>query len=124
MTDQRSLPEALREFCEDRRRPLVLLVGILILLLLPNLAGCSPYWVRTSEPVPVFAVIEIDTVVCGDTALGLLGCADMRTGIIYVKRGHPHRDCIEAHERKHLAGWSHRPGRPLALDCGDGRIIP
>ena len=36
MTD-RTLPKALAEFCEDRRRPLGLLIGILLLLL----AGCA-----------------------------------------------------------------------------------
>ena len=33
---------------------------------------------------------------------------------------------VAAHERKHLAGWSHpvNAPRPLAIDCGDGRIYP
>ena len=38
MTAPRSLPEALTEFAEDRRRPLGLVVGILLLVLIQVLA--------------------------------------------------------------------------------------
>jgi len=43
MTD-RTLPECLHDWAEDRRRPLVLLVGILLLLL----AGCASEPAKTS----------------------------------------------------------------------------
>ena len=90
------------------------------------MTGCTPYWVRDAEPVPVFAVVEVDLVECGGLLADNLGCAHRSTGLIQIKRGLTQyvRDCIEAHERKHLAGWSHDVGRPLAIDCGDGRIIP
>ena len=104
-------------------RPQYALLGALVLLALV-LAGCSPYWVKDSAPVPVFAVVEVDMVNCLGLSADILGCADRSTGLIQIKRGHPLKDCIEAHERKHLAGWSHRPGRPLGIDCGDGRIYP
>src|SRR3990167_8407647 len=92
------------------------------------LAGCStvPYWVQDVKPVTVFAVIEVNYVRCGDDAMNIVGCANHLTGLIQIKRGHPLRDCIETHERKHLAGWSHPANAPLplAFDCGDGRIYP
>ncbi len=52
MTDSRSLPESIAEFCSDRRRPLGLLVGILLLLL----AGCA------ADPIapPTECVTEIE----------------------------------------------------------------
>jgi len=91
------------------------------------LAGCSatPYWVRDAEPVPVLAVVEVDVVRCGGEALGLLGCANRHTGRIEIKRGHPLRDCIETHERRHLEKGESHDNRPtFAYDCGDGRVIP
>src|SRR3990167_10267863 len=53
------------------------------------LAGCStvPYWVKDVEPVPVFAVIEVDYVRCADDAMNIVGCANHLTGLIQIKRG-------------------------------------
>ncbi len=53
MTD-RTLPEALAEFCEDRRRPLGLAVAILLFVLL---AGCAQVPIATGPAMQQVAVV-------------------------------------------------------------------
>ena len=93
------------------------------LLLIILLSGCSPYWVKTHEPVEHFRTVYVDYP-CGLHEVN--GCVVRHRGIIELRKGMTEAEawCALNHEKKHLAGYSH-PGahRGFAVDCGNGEIL-
>jgi hypothetical protein len=93
----------------------------LIYALLALLAGCASapeYWVRTWEG----AVHEPQVVLVGHVpashahAHGWTVCnRAARACTIYI-RADADRACVEAHERRHAAGWEH-PAYSVSLIC-------
>lgn len=119
MTDPRTFREALTEFCSDRRRPLVVIVAVLVLLLASGCAGFEqiPYWVQDRQPVAVTATIwSPENPVCN--GVESWACADPITGVVTISLLSPPLlwGCLLEHEKRmHLElGYSHRTdGRSL-----------
>jgi hypothetical protein len=92
----------------------------LILLSSLALAACAsdPYWVKTwegaREPVEV---VVVDRLASNWTHVHGWTVCDKAAGrcTIYV-RSSADRACIEAHERRHAAGWDH-PDYPVSFAC-------
>mgnify|MGYP001566351051 CR=1 FL=1 len=104
---------------------LVLATAAVIFAVVVLTAGCAgaPYWSATHAPILLRGVVEVERPGGEDQ----FGYANYRTGMIELQPGlKPElRDCVLAHERRHFAGYSHEPReRVLAVDCGDGRVMP
>jgi hypothetical protein len=104
--------------------------GIICLGLFTLLGGCASdsYWVKTHDPIEVKHVVSLDYPCTTRWYQNKpsLGCANYPTNTIEIKRplSQLHRGCVEGHERKHFAGFSHDIERPhYATDCGNGTLM-
>ena len=101
-------------------------VALLVLLL----SGCAaaPYWTPANrEAVLNPRVLEVEVLPAKCLAHSTWACYVPEEFTIYISRQVPPlpglRECAEAHERKHAAGWTHETGRKVfAVDCGDGTL--
>ena len=110
---------------EDRAFRIPALVGLVcLLLMLYLLEGCASngYWEQTHSPYPVRRVIYVEHP-CGRTDID--GCAHYESGTVQIKIGLREnlRACVEAHERKHFAGFTHPNIGGFSTDCGDGTMV-
>lgn len=83
----------------------------------PANVGPSQYWQKTWEGAaeePQFVIIDQSP--WGQGVKGWTACdKDKRQCQIMILRN-ANRDCVEAHERKHAAGYDH-PNYPMAYIC-------
>lgn len=92
------------------------------------LSGCaSTYWVKLPDCVPVIASEIVYTNVPGGRS-DYLGFANMNTGVVelhnrLINSRSVLRDCVIAHELKHMQCYTHEERSGYATDCGDGTLV-
>ena len=76
-----------------------------------NSWAAEQYWIKTHDAQVVDAVVVVDNIyVFCNFPHKVLGCT-ARSGyggvVLYIAQDAPDKVCIESHERKHAAGFSH-----------------
>lgn len=94
----------------------------LITLWVLLLTGCSPYWIKSSEPLPLcFAPVMVKEPMQCAYAHSANGCTHRfpTCAIVIVREGSPQETtCRLNHEMAHVAGWNHDERDTYREDCG------
>jgi hypothetical protein len=93
----------------------------LIVLIAIAISGCasvpSEYWERTWEGALTTTVHVVGASPWGPEVKGWTVCDKVKRHCdILIVQGAADRDCVEAHERRHAAGFDH-PKYPRAFIC-------